>query len=307
MQDDKTTALNTKRMEKKQAAIRLKNQFAQEFEMAGWSKIAQDLKDCDETETLASCKVCHNVWYVTTHCRLRICPCCAYSVTVERAKFIASLCKHMKHPKLLTLTMPLWTADPQDGIAVLRTWFNMLRARKVFRPVLGGAYQIELKQKQNGWHIHLHAILDAPYLPQQLIFSEWRAITRTTAPQVDIRAATTVRAQRYIVKYLVKGSDVKDPNFSIVAWYQATKGQRLFATFGTWYNKTLEDLEPNSIELIGPCPCPNCGTIGSTYLARDGPYIWGHDIWRTMRQMLIGGQPITRTRIVTIRPTNATI
>jgi hypothetical protein len=52
--------------------------------------------------------------------------------------------------------------------------------------VRGGFYAIEPIHKGRGWHVHIHAILDADYLPQAELSRLWHEITGD-AYIVDIR------------------------------------------------------------------------------------------------------------------------
>ena len=266
-----------------------KRRYAKAFADASYDKVASQLNECQETESLVVCHSCRGSWWITTRCRLRVCPLCSFVKAQERAIFIQAMCKEMKHPKLLTLTFPTWTDDPRAGIKLLRASFSRLRRFTFMRHVVGGAYQIELKQKTGGWHIHLHSIMDAPYLPYQKIFTAWKAITGVSVPQVDIRAASTPEAQAYAAKYASKSNSFDAQPQSIVAWYEATKGSRLFGTFGKWFNKTLADVLPDKFADIEPPRCPHCGAVKSAFLARDGPFIFGPELWHDIAQVMLDG------------------
>lgn len=270
-----------------------KHQYAEQFALRGHHEIAQQLEDCQETEVLAACTNCGASWYIVNKCRLRVCPLCSYEVAKRRGQYLIAMTAKMSHPKLLTLTMPLWTKDPQVGIRFLRVSFNKLRKKKLFSVVRGGAYQIELKPKDEGWHIHLHALLDAPYLPYQRLFSVWKEILGTTAPQVDIRSADTRKAREYAAKYAAKSADFYSHPETVVLWYEATKGQRLFATFGKWYNAKLEELTGEPEQPIPKANCPDCKAESTVFLARDGPWIYGSTEWMRLTNIIVGEQPLT--------------
>lgn len=265
---------------KRRKHFKRKHHYSELFAVAGEHKLASALSNCQESYELVCCKSCRKSWWVITRCRQRVCPLCSYERTLVRAKFIQAMTKDMQYPKLVTLTMPTWTKNPRDGIAYIRTAFNNLRRQKIFEQVVGGAYQIELKPKDNGWHIHLHAILDCPYIPYQRLWSTWKKITHLKCPQIDIRAASNEKARAYVAKYASKSADFdSDPN-TIVEWYNATKGLRLFATFGKWYNKTIEELEGDLSPTLPPSRCPHCNEEKTSFFARDGPYIYGGKLWR---------------------------
>jgi len=286
-------------------SVKLKHSIADKFIFHGYPEIARQLHACEETEVLAACTHCGASWYIINHCRQRVCPLCSYKIARKRGTYLLAMTAHMQHPKLLTLTLPLWTSVPQLGIKHLRHCFNLIRGRAFFRAVAGGAYQIELKQKPEGWHIHLHAILDAPFIPYQQIFTAWSQITHNPVPQVDIRAATSLAARTYAAKYAAKSAAFFDGETDPVAWYQATKGQRLFTTFGKWFNFKLQDVpQTNSTEPF-QAVCPRCGKAKTTFLARDGPYMYGFDVWRTISDAIVNGQDLERP-LQPKQPTNVT-
>jgi len=259
-----------------------KRQYALAFTQAGHTTVAQQLIDCQETEVLACCSDCGQSWYILNRCRLRVCPLCSWEVSKKRADQLAGLAGLMKYPKMITLTMPLWEHDPKEGIKYLRECWNSLRRSKVFARVRGGAYQIELKPKDTGWHIHMHAIVDAPYLPHQQIYSAWTKILGVNHAQIDIRAAKSKEQQAYVAKYASKAADFHSGYDVVVKWYEATKGQRLFATFGKWFNQKMEELGENGV-FDKPKPvCPYCKSESTTFLARDGPFIFGGRNWNEM-------------------------
>ncbi len=278
----RTTAQTALQIRKRRKHFLRKHRYADAFEAAGYERIEQQLRDCQETEVLACCSHCGKSWWILTRCRLRVCPLCSYTVAQQRADFLKAMTKHMHHPKLVTLTMPPWKDDPREGISYLRASFSKLRRSKVFKAVRGGAYQIEIKVHPTYYHIHMHILLDAPYIPHQLLFNEWKQILQVAAPQIDIRAAENDKAKAYVVKYAAKSADFDNNPETIIEWYKATKGTRLFGTFGLWYNAKIEELDDEQ-EHPQPTPvCPGCGEEGTTFFARDGPFIYGHDIWRSI-------------------------
>lgn len=267
---------------KRRVHFKRKRAFAEKFEASGNETLARQLRECQETEILACCSACGKSWFVINRCRLRVCPLCSYEVAKLRGEFLVAMTKHMQHPKMITLTMPLWTAEPRRGITFLRDKFNLLRRHSLFDPVKGGAYQIELKEKDEGWHIHMHVLVDAPFIPYQHLFTEWKKILGTTAPQIRIQAASSPRAKEYVCKYAAKSSDFDTSADGIVKWYEATKGMRLFATFGKWYNATIEELDGEHADRQTVAVCPSCGGLRTVFLARDGPFLYGHEGWRDL-------------------------
>jgi len=271
---------------KRKKHFKRKRKYAQIFEDAGYVDLAKKLRDCEETENKAMCSNCGKSWWVINRCRQRVCPLCSYRVSMQRAAFMEAMTHNMKFPKMLTLTMPVWKEDPRDGIKFLRESFAKLRRHKLFSKVVGGAYQIEVKVKKYGFHIHMHILLDCPFMPYQKVFTAWKGLIGVGCPQIDIRAVDDPKGKAYIVKYAAKSADFDSSPETIVRWYYATKGQRLFATFGQWYNAKIEDLD-SEIEIFKPeCRCPYCDEEKTVFLARDGPFVFGGKEWAEMLRVL---------------------
>jgi hypothetical protein len=200
----------------------------------------------------------------------------------------------MKHPIFVTLTKPRCVSDPREGIKLLRDQFNELRQSDLFKNVRGGAYQIEVKVKPDGFHIHIHAILDSPFLAYQKVFSTWRKITGIQCPQIDVRAADTDSAKVYVAKYTAKSAGYDSDSSDIVAWYRATKGLRLWSTFGSFYNATLEDLSPDLVPDEFVSKCPQCQAIKTVFRARDAPFIFDKKTLDTVLPIIAGFGDFTR-------------
>lgn len=268
--------------------VRLKREYARLFEDANEVSLATTLRDCHEAHVMACCRDCKGHWYVLHRCRQRVCPICSSKIFRKRARFLQVAARTAKHPKLITLTQPLIKDNPRQGIDNLRQWFRTLRKHPCFASVKAGAYTIEVVPKPEGWHIHLHALVDADYIPYQQLWSAWKTITGNDVPQTDIRSAAAPEAQAYVAKYCSKSAAMYLQDKTIVDWYFATKGMRLFVTFGAWYNCDLEDLDPLLAKPDLPCVCPWCKAVKTTFLARDGPAIFGREYWDAAEVLYCG-------------------
>ena len=163
---------------------------------------------------------------------------------------------------------------------------EQLRREKVLSKVKGGAYSIELKYKEGGWHVHLHAIIDAPYVPYQRVFSAWRRLNNVDHVEVDIREAKSNEQRRYIAKYVAKNEAFEGTEKAIVEWYNATKGIRLFEVFGSFRAAAVQLRQTEREERDKHALCPNCKQQGTMCYARDGPFIYGED-WLTIQTTIL--------------------
>jgi hypothetical protein len=256
-------------------AIIAKEARAEAFTRAGLEKIAEKLHSCTVEKHLVYCGHCHETWYVTTQCRQRTCPICAWRVARDRGDWLVAMTRKMSYPKKLELTMPAGDGTPRERIALLRKKINQLRAHKIFAGVKGGAYQIELKWNNDHWHIHCHMIFDGPFIDQRALAEVWGSLWGLETAVVYIRACPGEAELRYAVKYACKVSTSDLENDLIVQWYDAVKGSRLFTTFGTFYNFEVEQDDVEADEDAHAPECPYCHTPGTVRRARDA--VWAVD------------------------------
>lgn len=264
--------------ERRKKHYHTKRAIADAFEKFNMQVMADRLRACNEQEIAICCDHCGDHFWTVEHCRNRVCPLCSWDVQMDRQTYVLKKLKTTKHPKLLTLTMSRWRGDPRAGIDHLRKAFNTLRKRKLFRFCAGGSYTIELKPKNDGWHIHIHVLMDAPYIPRQKIFSAWKQILDVPYASVDLRAAKSGKQKAYVTKYACKGVVADAGIDAIVDWYLAVKGKRLWGTFGSWFERKQQD-DPDAEETISiGAPCPMCKERGMLFPYACGPFIY-RDEW----------------------------
>ena len=109
-----------------------------------------------------------------------------------------------------------------------------------------------------------------------------------------MRSAQDPKAREYVCKYAAKSVGFDQRPEDIPRWYLATKGLRLFACWGSWYDPAEEiKIELGMVD-NGPAKCPHCEAVGTIFRARDGPFVWGQEVWRSVRSIFVGDLPETR-------------
>lgn len=187
-------------------------------------------------------------------CRHRLCPFCMKIRARETARRISRLVVGVNSPRLITLTLredgePL--AARLDRLAA--SFRNLRRQRRWKLLVHGGVYCTEVTtgEERNGWHVHLHIIVDGEYFPQADLSSDWEIATGDS-PIVDIRAVTNrEKAAYYVSKYVAKCTDLEEwTDEQICEYAVAMHRRRIVSTFGTAHNvksdasATPEECEP---------------------------------------------------------------
>lgn len=190
---------------------------------------------------------------VTLRCGDRTCPECRARDYYRLRDRYAPILRMIHRPKLITLTLVNYRHLTREGISRLRMCMKTLFHR--FEGVIrGGLYCIEVTNKGTGWHVHVHILADAKYIPQDELTAAWREITGDSYV-VDIRAADSPDAGlRYLLKYLSKKPDLGEGEETEEdirqTFNEAMKGVRLIQPFGSLYAYC----PPRENR-----PCPTCG------------------------------------------------
>lgn len=192
-----------------------------------------------------------------------------------------------------------------DAVRQLRRAFGRFRRMKAFGLVTGGVASIEVTNIGNGWHPHLHCVLDARWLgPQRTrpapwepakdkaaaarlaklaLEAAWAKALRQPMAVCHVKRATAKGVLTEVTKYSVKGSDLIACAEDIGPLIDCLTKTRLVTTFGSAHGFPFRTnaAEPQ------PCECGSCVTDakvdggGSGWLPED---VWlmhfGRDQWR---------------------------
>lgn len=142
----------------------------------------------------------------------------------------------MRRPKFLTLTLKQSNDELSVSVHRIKEAFRRLRSNRVWKElVAGGFWILEIKRNSESaaWNVHLHAIVDAAYLPQEWLSKQWLRYTGDSYV-VDIRRAKP-SITRYLSKYVTKGSDVDADGMLLWQFYEAQHRMRDCSTFGNQF------------------------------------------------------------------------
>ena len=177
-------------------------------------------------------------------CRDRFCVPCAR----ERSRHIASrVGDHSagKELRFITLTLRHTDRTMKEDIDRLYAAFVKLRRRRLWRKTQkGGVGFLEIKRnaKDDGWHVHLHTIVEGHNIEQRDLSAAWLEVTGDSFITKIQWCHSPEQAAYYAAKYSGKGihgNCYKDPEVlrdSMIA----IKGRRLVAKFGTWSDLDLK-------------------------------------------------------------------
>jgi hypothetical protein len=143
----------------------------------------------------------------------------------------------------------------------LRKMFGQLRRRKFCRNWQGGFYRIQCTNDGNGWHLHIHALVEARWIDADELKNQWLSVTRGFGYIVKVRDCRSGDYLRVVTQYVAKGSELAawQPE-EIATFVRAFTGRRTFGVFGKLYGARTKFAEfIASIREAKPkCDCGSC-------------------------------------------------
>jgi hypothetical protein len=265
---------------KRSEANGLREELIIRLKWEGADDLAEKLQKCGQPLWM-TCTHCGDNHKTETSCKRKWCPACQRQIATKRANRMRNAIKAMEWPLFVTLTMA--NSDDPESVRHLRRSFGKLRNRKLWKSkVAGGVAAIEVTNIGNGWHPHLHALIDCRWLaihtpepnkhwsnekkrPYWLsanreLSDTWAHILGQPMANIKTKRATKGDVIKEILKYSVKGSDLLDSPDNIAPMIRVLDMTRLITTFGSLYGRTKELDERIHNE---GCPCGKCGVKGA--------------------------------------------
>lgn len=269
----------------KQSVVKLKDQetlarvtrqaVAAAVALSGWHRLADSIRFCGVKVASFHCHACGHDWTSPNYCHHRLCPECAHVRATTLFKRHADLMArpHLKHLVLTVTNVPMVDRQAVQGIVAA---FNRLRKSLPYRQAWrGGVRSVEFTYsarehgawdaaghvtytKAPGWHIHIHAIIDGKYIPQDKIALDWQRVTHGRGRVVWInQAKNPMQALKYILKPDLEWLDDPEQLDNLI---EAIQRLHLVSGFGTHW-KIRSD---HSADLQRTCP--SCGSHQVDYL-----------------------------------------
>jgi hypothetical protein len=197
-------------------------------------------------------------------CKHRLCPYCLKSRAYRIARKLVEIVESFRNPVVMVLTIKN-RERLADGDNHLRSSFQKLRDRVAFKRAFRGGVVFWETTHGNGWHVHLHCIVDG-YMPKQELSDLWRSCTGDSFI-VDLSYIKSEGRREAIIeacKYPCKLTSVIYSPDLVLEYLTATHGRRLYWTFGDAYKfqGALEEAEDEE-EAEPSQSCPSCGSTGS--------------------------------------------
>ena len=218
-----------------------KNTVAAKLRSAGEVSYSRTLEDCHSTWTIATCGDCGRQQRFPNRCDNFYCPECMPRLAHEREKSISWWVAEISQPKFVTLTCQNLPDLTTNHIQQFKAWWNKLRRRKFARGWRGGFYSLEVTNRGRGWHLHLHALVDAHWIDGSQLAREWSDITNGLGEIVKVKDARGKEYLERVKSYIVKPEQLATWSADkIVTFIQAFDGCRTFGVFGSLYGKRTQ-------------------------------------------------------------------
>lgn len=209
---------------------------------------------CGRSFITIQCLHCGHRHHVAVGSKDRTCPACALSLYRALYEKYEPIVVRRRNLKFLTLT---WKPVKVQSAVVVRdiiACFVRLLHRKPYSVVWDGILaSVECKKTKSGsFYYHLHVLLDGGYVAQSQISRDWREISGFPICWIESVKRTPKRALRYVLKYVLKGSGLKESKDRL-DFKESMYKTRLVHSYGEFYNSQYRSGRHVYY------PCPICG------------------------------------------------
>lgn len=124
---------------------------------------------------------------------------------------------------------------------------------------------MEITNEGKGWHIHLHILVDAFFVPAGELAVVWGKLVGQDFAIVKVKDCRGDSYLGEVTKYVVKGSELASwPPEEIAQFIHAIRGIRFFSTFGSLFKIRKEIREEMDSDRPEPRVC-SCGCSDFVY------------------------------------------
>ncbi len=244
-----------------------KNSIAAKLREAGMHLEADKLEDCHSRYTVCHCHDCSITRKFPNRCDLFYCPECQPGLSRDRKSQVEWWTKTIAQPKHVVLTVRNIPDLTRGHVDQLHGWFNKIRRRKFARNWVGGFFSIECTNEGAGWHLHIHALVDAKWIDAPELARQWESVTNGMGRIVKVMDCRRVDYLAEVTKYAVKGSQLaKWSTPDVAAFVRAFDGKRTFGVFGSLYGVRTEFAEFIATLKAAKAPC-SCGSCNVSYFS----------------------------------------
>lgn len=218
-----------------------KESIVAKLDEAHRNELADQIRDCHLKRSVRQCMSCKSHSMFWNRCEVKWCPVCASRLSRERKESVQWWTKQISQPKHVVLTMRNTASLQKSDVQRFKRCFSRLRRTTFARNWRGGFYSLECTNESRGWHLHLHALIDAHWIDASRLAIEWG---KQLGQDFAIVKVKDCRQQDYlaeVTKYAVKGSDLAGwSSHDMISFIEAFDGVKTFGVFGSLYAKRTE-------------------------------------------------------------------
>lgn len=253
-----------------------KNTIAAKLRAFGRVDDARILEDCHTHYTVAVCGGCKSVQKFPNRCDNFFCPECQPRLSQDRKKAVEWWTRSVSQPKHVVLTVKNIRDLTKSHIKEFRRWFTNLRRSKFAQHWAGGFYSIEVTNEGEGWHLHLHALINAHWIDSFGLSEAWKKATNGFGRIVKVKDARGENYLAEVTKYCVKGVQLAawKPE-QIATFIDAFRGVRTFGVFGDLYGMRTKFRE-FWLQVRNSRPKCSCGCNEAHYYTEEEYWIKEH-------------------------------
>lgn len=203
--------------------------------------LAEKLEHCHTDSVNIVCRGCKTVKTVWNRCDLFYCARCQPRLSRERKERVKWWVNEIKQPKHVVLTMRNRVHFTREYVQHFKDSWARLTRMKFADGWRGGFYSCEVTNEGRGWHLHLHALIDADYIDCRGLSMAWARANRDTGHIVKVKDARGEDYLREVTKYAVKGSQLAEwDGQDIAEFIDGLTGFRTFGVFGSMRGRQAE-------------------------------------------------------------------
>jgi hypothetical protein len=203
--------------------------------------LAEPLITCHTKATIKLCSGCYTPKVFLNRCEVFYCPCCAKRLANDRRKSVEWWCGQIRQPKHVIVTTRNTAGISASRVREIKAAWSRLRRRSFAKNWRGGFYSLEVTNEGRGWHLHIHALVDAPWIDSGRLATEWADCVGQDFAIVKVKDARAGDYLRELCKYIVDGNALASWKPEVIRDYiEAFKGQRTFGCFGVLYKLRQE-------------------------------------------------------------------
>lgn len=236
-----------------------KNTVAAKLRSIGRITECEKLEKCHTFYTVAVCNSCGTYQKFPNRCDLFYCDECQPRRSSDRQKAVEWWANEIHQPKHVILTVKNVPELNRLHVLEFKKWFKKLRTSAFAKNWLGGFYCLEVTKENRGWHLHLHALINAGWIDAFQLSAHWEKITNGMGKIVKVRDARAKSYLHEVTKYVVKGAQLAawTPE-EIATFIDAFQRVQTFGVFGSLYGMRTEFAEWFKLVRKGHTVC-SCG------------------------------------------------